>query len=172
MGDKNHWLRRDLLLRGLRLSWFRAGFPQKPGQTVLPSLINIFRDQEYPSLALGIYFMEWALFVPITCLTSFALSTSAMTQEKSYQLIAIMNAGSCIGRSVPGYIADKLDRFNSMIAALVLCTAVTVILWLPASILTTDASSPPHRPSPQSSPRRFPSYTLSFLALRPPLTYH
>ncbi|KAG5290565.1 hypothetical protein I7I50_00355 [Histoplasma capsulatum G186AR] len=115
--------------------------------------------------------MEWALFVPITWLTSFALSASAMTQEKSYQLVAIMNAGSCIGRSVPRYIADNLSRFKSMIAALVLCTAVTVILWLPASILTTDSSSA-HRPSPQSSSRRFASYTLSFLDLRPPLTYH
>ncbi|KKZ63734.1 hypothetical protein EMCG_01968 [[Emmonsia] crescens] len=118
----------------------RSRLPPKPGQTVIPSL-SIFRDQSYLSLTLGIYFMEWALFVPIAYLTSFALSTGAMTQEMSYQLIAIMNAGSCIGRLASGYVADKLGRFNSMIAALVLCTAMTVTLWLPASILTTSASS-------------------------------
>ncbi|EQL32805.1 hypothetical protein BDFG_05058 [Blastomyces dermatitidis ATCC 26199] len=117
----------------------RSRLPPKPGQTVMPNL-SIFRDQSYPSLTLGIYFMEWALFVPITYLTSFGLSTGAMSQEMSYQLIAIMNAGSCIGRSVPEYIADKLGRFDSMIAALVLCTAMTLTLWLPASILTTGDS--------------------------------
>ncbi|OAX76955.1 hypothetical protein ACJ72_08751 [Emergomyces africanus] len=122
------------------VSLVRSRLPPRPGQTVIPNL-SIFRDQSYLSLTLGIYFMEWALFVPITYLTSFALSTGAMTEEMSYQLIAIMNAGSCIGRLVPGFIADRLGRFNSMIAALVLCTAMSVTLWLPASILTTNNPS-------------------------------
>lgn len=118
----------------------RSRLPPKPGQTAIPSL-RIFRDPSYLSLTLGIYFMEWALFVPITYLTSFALSTGAMTPEFSYQLIAIMNAGSCIGRWAPGYIADKLGRFNSMISALALCTSMTIALWLPASILIPTTSS-------------------------------
>lgn len=50
-----------------------------------------------------------------------------------------MNAGSCIGRWAPGYVADKLGRFNSMIAALALCTATTTTFWLPASLLPSPA---------------------------------
>ncbi|KFA80148.1 hypothetical protein S40288_04633 [Stachybotrys chartarum IBT 40288] len=120
----------------------RSRLPPKPNQKITPSL-RILRDPPYLSLTLGIFFMEWALFVLITYLTSFALSTGAMTPEFSYQLIAAMNAGSCIGRWVPGYIADQLGCFNSMIAALVMCTAVTLTLWLPASILvpTTPADA-------------------------------
>lgn len=120
----------------------RSRLSPKPNLKITPSL-RILRDPPYLSLTLGIFFMEWALFVPITYLTLFALSTDAMTPEFSYQLIAVMNVGSCIGRWVPGYIADRLGCFNSMIAALVMCTAVTLTLWLSASILvpTTPADA-------------------------------
>jgi predicted MFS family arabinose efflux permease len=70
--------------------------------------------------------MEWALFIPITYITVFAASTGAITPDLSYQLIAILNAGSCIGRAVPGYVADRLGPFNTMIAALALCSAMTL----------------------------------------------
>jgi MFS family permease len=117
------------------ITLIRSRLPPKPGQSVMPDF-GIFRDRSYLLLTLGIYFMEWGLFVPITYLTSFATSTGAIDSAFSYQLIAIMNAGSCLGRWFPGYIADKFGRFNSMIAALALCTATTFTLWLPASILT------------------------------------
>lgn len=121
----------------------RSRLPPRPGQTVWPS-IGIFRDPAYLSITLGTFFMEWALFVPIAYLASFALSTGAMTPEFSYQLIAVLNGGSSIGRWVPGYIADRLGRFNSMIAALAICTATTISLWLPASILIQDSPSGAH----------------------------
>ncbi|KAK0118480.1 hypothetical protein ONS95_012765 [Cadophora gregata] len=118
----------------------RSRLPPKPNQKMAPSL-SMFRQQSYVSVALGIFFMEWALFVPITYLTSFAISTGAMSKEFSYQIIAIMNAGSCIGRWAPGLVSDKLGRFNSMIAALALCAAMTLVLWLPASLLVAGSSS-------------------------------
>jgi MFS family permease len=102
---------------------------------------RIFRDRSYLLLTLGIFMMEWALFVPITFLTTFASSSGAMTPEFSYQLIAIFNAGSCIGRWVPGFLADKLGRWNSMIAALAVCSATSLTFWLPATILTPTTSS-------------------------------
>ncbi|KAF2114715.1 MFS monocarboxylate transporter-like protein [Lophiotrema nucula] len=118
----------------------RSRLPPRPGQSVLPDF-TIFRDPSYALLTIAIYFMEWALFVPITYLTSFATASGAISPAFSYQLIAIMNAGSCLGRWAPGYVADRLGRFNSMIAALVLCAATTFTLWLPASLLqpTTDS---------------------------------
>lgn len=118
----------------------RSRLPRKPGQTVKPNL-RIFGNRAYLLLTLGIYFMEWALFVPITYLTSFGLSTDAITQDLSYQLIAILNAGSCIGRCASGYVADKLGHFNTMIAGLALCTAMTMALWLPTSIFIPSTSS-------------------------------
>lgn len=125
---------------GVAVLLIRSRLPPKPGQSVVPDL-RIFKDPSYTLLTVGIYFMEWGLFVPITYITSFAISTGGMSPAFSYQLVAIFNAGSCIGRWAPGYIADKLGRFNSMIAALALCAATTATFWLPASILTPDSAA-------------------------------
>lgn len=113
----------------------RSRLPPKAGQSVWPDF-RIFSQKSYFLLTIGIFMMEWALFIPITYLTTFAISTGAFDPSFSYQLIAIFNAGSCLGRWVPGLLADKLGRFNSMIAALAVCSATSLVFWLPASLLT------------------------------------
>jgi MFS family permease len=118
----------------------RSRLPPKVGQSVLPDF-RIFRDHSYLLLTVGIFAMEWALFIPITYLTTFATSTGALDPAFSYQLLAIFNAGSCIGRWVPGFLADKLGRFNSMIAALAICSATSLTFWLPASLITPTTSA-------------------------------
>lgn len=120
----------------------RSRLPPKPGQSVMPDF-TIFRNGSYLLLTLGIYFMEWGLFVPITYITSFAMWTGALTPEFSYQLVAIFNAGSCLGRWAPGYVADKLGRFNSMIAMLALCAATSVTFWLPAAFIAPSYATDP-----------------------------
>ncbi|KAF3002415.1 hypothetical protein E8E13_003272 [Curvularia kusanoi] len=119
----------------------KSRLPPKPGQSVLPDF-RIFRDKSYLLLTIAIFLMEWALFVPITYLTTFASSSGAMSPAFSYQLIAIFNAGSCLGRWVPGLLADKLGRFNCMIGALAICAATSLTFWLPASILTPATTAP------------------------------
>jgi MFS family permease len=131
----------SLFCCGLAILLIRSRLPPKPGQSVMPDF-TIFRNHSYLLLTLGIYFMEWGLFVPITYISSFATSTGTLDSAFSYQLLAIFNAGSCLGRWAPGYIADKLGRFNSMIGMLALCAATTLTFWLPASLITNaDASS-------------------------------
>ncbi|KAF2812859.1 MFS general substrate transporter [Mytilinidion resinicola] len=112
----------------------RSRLPPKPGQSVSMDL-RIFRDRSFAFATAGVFFMEWGLFVPITYLTTFALASGAFDPTFAYQLIAIFNAGSSLGRAVPGYLADKLGRFNSMVAMLAFCAATTLTLWLPAAIL-------------------------------------
>ncbi|KAF2128029.1 MFS general substrate transporter [Dothidotthia symphoricarpi CBS 119687] len=125
---------------GVACFLIRSRLPPKPGQSVMPDF-RIFRDRSLLLVTMGTFFMEWALFVPITYLTTFALSTGAMSPAFSYQLVAIFNAGSCIGRWVPGFFADRFGRFNSMIAMLAVCAATSLTLWLPASLLTPTTSS-------------------------------
>jgi predicted MFS family arabinose efflux permease len=95
----------------IAITLIRSRLPSKPGQAVMPDL-KILKDRAYLLATLGTFFMEWALFVPIAYLTSFAASSGAMSPAFSYQLIAIFNAGSCFGRWAPGYVGDKLGRFN------------------------------------------------------------
>lgn len=51
---------------------------------------------------------------------------------ESYILPALLNAGSVLGRAVPGYFADKWGRFNMIILTVGLCAASVLALWLPA----------------------------------------
>lgn len=66
-----------------------------------------------------------------------------LTTRFSYQLIAILNAGSFFGRWLSGWLADRLGRFNTMIITLLLCLISTVGLWLPASLLPASPESAP-----------------------------
>jgi MFS family permease len=118
----------------------RSRLPPKAGQSVLPDF-RIFRHKSYFLLTVGIFTMEWALFIPITYLTTFATSTGAISPSFSYQLLAIFNAGSFFGRWVPGLLADKVGRFNIMIAALAVCSTTSLVFWLPASLLSPTSDS-------------------------------
>jgi len=98
--------------------------------SILPD-IRIFRDPIFALTTLGVFFVEWALFVPLSYLTSYALA-HGVSNSFSYQLIAILNAGSCLGRYFPGLVADKVGHFNAMIVTIFLCLVSTLALWLPA----------------------------------------
>lgn len=122
-------------LCAIAVSLIKSRLPPKKGTSVLPDL-RIFRDISFTSATVGVFFMEWGLFIPIAYLSSFAnVSTGASGASLSYTLIAVLNAGSCIGRWLPGLIADRLGRFNCMITATFLCGLTTLALWLPASFL-------------------------------------
>lgn len=88
--------------------------------------------------------MEWGLFTPIAYLTSYALSTGAVSSTFAFQILAIFNAGSALGRWLPGYLADKWGRYNLSILALTACLLSSLGLWLPSAILsapTVDGAS-------------------------------
>lgn len=117
--------------------FIRSRLPSRPGSSILPDP-TIFRDKAFSLITVGTWFQEWGLFTPITYLTSYGLHSHAMPSSFAYQLIAIFNAGSVLGRWLPGIIADRAGRFNTMLAALALCALSSFALWLPATVLTTD----------------------------------
>ena len=75
--------------------------------------------------------MEWGLFVPLTYIVSYAGRYSG-DANSSYTLISILNAGSLLGRFLPGFLADKIGRFNVILLTLGLCIISAFALWLPA----------------------------------------
>ena len=90
----------------------RSRLPPKPGSSIMPD----FKILRLPSLALvtaGTYFMEWGLFTPIAYLTLYAVKSGAFSHSFAFQLVAIFNAGSSLGRWAPGYFADKFGRYNT-----------------------------------------------------------
>lgn len=113
----------------------RSRLPPKPGGSVLPDF-RIFRNVPFSLTTAGVLFIEWGLFVPLSYISSYALAHGFSTTF-SYQIVAIINAGSFFGRWLPGYIADRIGRFNTMILTVILCLVATFGLWLPAANSTT-----------------------------------
>lgn len=95
--------------------------------------LTCFRDPRFTLTTIGIFMIEWGVFILLTYLTSYALLYLHLPPSFSYQIIAILNAGSVFGRFLPCIAADKFGRFNAMIITVVFCLAVTLGLWLPSS---------------------------------------
>ncbi|KAK2744623.1 hypothetical protein FQN57_004228 [Myotisia sp. PD_48] len=119
-----------LVFLGVGLFLVKGRLPKKKAtkENILPDL-KILLDLQFFLTTFAIFFIEWGLFVPLTYLTSYALK-HGMKSSLSYQLIAILNAGSFFGRWIPGFISDYSGRFNTMIITVLMCLLSTACLWL------------------------------------------
>lgn len=111
--------------------FMRSRLPRQNKVTSVWPDLTIFKDLKFTFAALGIFFMEWGLFVPLTYIVSYAGRYSG-DANSSYTLISILNAGSLLGRFLPGFLADKIGRFNVILLTLGLCIISAFALWLPA----------------------------------------
>lgn len=134
-----------LVLLLVAIALIRARLPPRPGGSAFPD-VRVFRDPSFALVTMGSFFLELGLFIPITYITTFALDTDgAISMTFAYQLLAIFNAGSFFGRWAPGYLADKLGRFNTQMCAVFLCAASSLGLWLPAAVLASRPDSVSHQ---------------------------
>ncbi|KAL5050406.1 hypothetical protein BDW71DRAFT_125041 [Aspergillus fruticulosus] len=110
----------------------KSRLPKKPAskENVLPDF-RIFRSLKLSFTTAGIFFIEWGLFIPISYISSYALAHGT-SETLSYQMLAFLNVGSVLGRAIPGFFADHLGRFNTLIVTVALCLVCNVCLWLPA----------------------------------------
>ncbi|KAH6847428.1 major facilitator superfamily domain-containing protein [Chaetomium sp. MPI-CAGE-AT-0009] len=99
-------------------------------QSVWPDF-TVFKDARFAFASIGIFFMEWGLFIPLTYIVSYAAANGQDATE-SYLLLSYLNAGSVLGRVLPGFLADRLGRFNVIIVTITLCVITVLALWLPA----------------------------------------
>ncbi|KAG0132928.1 major facilitator superfamily domain-containing protein [Tuber indicum] len=107
---------------------------KKEGLDVFIDLMA-FRDARFVLTTLGVFMIEWGIFVPLNYITSYALLYLHLPRALSYQLLAILNAGSVFGRWLPGLVADKIGRFNTMIITVTFCLVTTLALWLPSAYM-------------------------------------
>ncbi|KAF2651150.1 MFS transporter, MCP family, solute carrier family 16, member 10 [Lophiostoma macrostomum CBS 122681] len=105
-------------------------FKSEAKLTLLPDL-TVLLEARVLALTCGVFFVELAFFVPVTYLSSYALRKGLSTQT-SFLLLTILNVGSLLGRWLPGYLGDKLGRFNTQIVAISACLAAILGLWLPS----------------------------------------
>ncbi|KAH6670920.1 riboflavin transporter MCH5 [Plectosphaerella plurivora] len=108
----------------------RARLPPSPSQSPHPDF-KIFRDPAFSLTTLGIFLMECAVFIPLTYISSYALS-KGFSQSFAYQIPTILNTGSVVGRILAGWWGDNFGAFNSNIIASFICCVSCLAIWLPA----------------------------------------
>lgn len=94
--------------------------------------VKPWKEIPFLLVGLGTFFYMWGFFLPITFIVRDA-SANGMSLSMSRYLVSLLNAGSFLGRTVPGLIRDKFGRINTMIL-MCLCTTILVLaLWIPTS---------------------------------------
>ncbi|KAK1722722.1 hypothetical protein CaCOL14_000072 [Colletotrichum acutatum] len=111
--------------------FIRSRLPKKEGPGSIWPDFTVFRNLKFTLSAVGIFFMEWGLFVPITYIISYA-ATLPGSNVHSYTILSILNATSAVGRFLPGLAADKYGRFNVILITIALCFITVLGLWLPS----------------------------------------
>lgn len=96
---------------------------------------RIFRNRPFLLTTIGIFLLEFALFIPITYISSYARAAGFSTSF-SFQILPIMNAGSALGRALPGYWGDRIGPFNINLLMIVLSVIACFAIWLPAGSYT------------------------------------
>ncbi|KAH8649208.1 monocarboxylate transporter [Xylariales sp. PMI_506] len=90
--------------------------------------LKALRDPLFALTTLAVFLVEFAVFIPLTYISSFAIHAGIEPQE-AYLLIAFLNIGSIPGRILPGYFADRFGRFNVMIVTTCCCSVCIFGLW-------------------------------------------
>ena len=93
--------------------------------------LSIYADLRLGLFTVAVFGFEVVLFGALGILPTYATLATSFSSDTGFYLIAILNGVSCLGRILPGYVADKLGRFN-MLAIMIFVTLVFMLaLWLP-----------------------------------------
>ncbi|KAM3444647.1 hypothetical protein MY3296_010221 [Beauveria thailandica] len=88
----------------------------------------LWRDKKFGATTAAVFLVEFAVFIPYTYLSSYALHVG-MAPDKAYLLNALLNAGAVPGRAIPGYVGDKVGAFNTMCVTSCVCAACIFGMW-------------------------------------------
>lgn len=113
----------------------RANFlpkdPSPPSLKVFLPDLTILRDPVLALTTLGVFFIEWGFFIPLEYIASYALA-SGISRQLAYLMIVFLNTGSFPGRWLPGILADRIGRFNTLLLTNILCLVAVLAVWMPA----------------------------------------
>ncbi|KAK4051966.1 hypothetical protein OIO90_004496 [Microbotryomycetes sp. JL221] len=99
--------------------------PRRPAGVARPDPRQFFKETQYVCAALGAFFTSLGIFFPFFYLQVFAESKGLPKTFTQYCL-AILNASSIFGRTIPNAIADYVGSFNMLIPmSLMTC----VLVW-------------------------------------------
>ncbi|KAH6973659.1 major facilitator superfamily domain-containing protein [Ilyonectria sp. MPI-CAGE-AT-0026] len=118
-----------LLCSLIGICLIRSRLPPAKNATAHPDF-RIFRSLPFLFTTIGIFLLEFSLFIPLGYISTYALH-QGFGKDFSYNLLPILNAGSIVGRVLPGYYADVIGPYNVSILAVLVSIVATLCIWLP-----------------------------------------
>jgi len=104
----------------------------KPRKLDIMEFIRPLKEPAFSLVCLACFLFFFGTFLPFNYIILQARS-DGMSVNLSNYLLAMLNASSIFGRILPGIIADRIGRFNVMIATTGFSAIIVLALWLPSS---------------------------------------
>jgi MFS family permease len=101
--------------------------------------LSIFGDLRFIFLTLSVFGFEVVLFGALGILPTYVTLSTNFPADTSFYLISTLNGVSFLGRILPGYVADKIGRFNTLLVMIVFTLIFMLILWLPLGTTSLPA---------------------------------
>ncbi|KAF7712071.1 Uncharacterized protein PECH_004922 [Penicillium ucsense] len=95
------------------------------------NFVRPLKDKKFMITVAACFCFFWGMFLPFTFVITQA-QRYGMSEHLSLYLIPILNAASVFGRTIPGYLADRVGRYNIMIFFSYLSAILVLALWLPS----------------------------------------
>jgi predicted MFS family arabinose efflux permease len=114
-----------LALLLLAMATIRPRLPPRKDKILLPLA---FRKVAFSMFIAAQFLMVLGLFTPFFYLTEYAIA-HGMSEDLASYILSILNAASVFGRLLPGVLADKIGRFNTL-CFFGFCTGILLLCWI------------------------------------------
>lgn len=110
----------------------KARIPPDPQAKKKPIIqLSMFLDLGFSLLTISIFGLEVVIFGALGILPTYATISTDYPADTGFYLIAVLNGVSCFGRLLPGYLSDKIGRFNTLTIFIITTEIVMLAIWLP-----------------------------------------
>jgi MFS family permease len=93
--------------------------------------ISIFSNLAYSLFTVYTFGFELVLFGGIGMLPTYATLSGDFPPDTGFYIVSVLNGVAFFGRILPGFLADKIGRFNTLILLVTFTLLSMLILWLP-----------------------------------------
>ncbi|CAJ2509503.1 Uu.00g145290.m01.CDS01 [Anthostomella pinea] len=121
-----------LVLCGISFLTIKSRLPPRPKPFRVQDYLTPFLEVRYSIVVAASFFVFWG-FLPFSYLTLQAQHQGIDATLVPY-ILPILTACSIPGRIIPGFLGDKLGRFNMMILITGLSGVITLALWIPGQL--------------------------------------
>jgi MFS family permease len=93
--------------------------------------LSILGDLRLSLFTVSVFGFEVVLVAGLGILPTYATLSTNFPPNTGFYLISVLNGVSCLGRIFPGYLADKIGRFNTLFIMIVFTLICMLAIWLP-----------------------------------------